>query len=302
MDRNDPVGGPSMFRNAWHAASINPDGTGLSMWGGTFREDEQNHVYGGTFTPEGDFVANFFPMYNMTEAAGFGGLRKYARGRARLSGADRHHDAHSRLRQRRRIQPRTESSRAPTRASRSRCPTASSSFPGPRIINRTTACTRSTPTAAGGRCSTTIREPPSSARGRSASRGLPPVIADTVTQVPSSAAARRERAIRQGRHVHVRRAEHLRQCGVDEQSSARPRSARPRASASSSTISARAPAHSRAKTGRSCSARSPCIPTARSIRSRRPPTCRCSSSSVRASNTVPLTGGHVRDGAGHVEV
>jgi hypothetical protein len=79
-DRGDHVGAPDMFRNAWHAASINPDGTGLEMWAGRFRDEAGNHVYGGAFSPEGDLFANFFPMYNMTEAAGFGGIRRYERG------------------------------------------------------------------------------------------------------------------------------------------------------------------------------------------------------------------------------
>jgi hypothetical protein len=69
-----------LWRNAWHAASINPDGTNLTMWGGTFRDEEANHVYGGAFAPDGTLFANFFPMYNMTEAGGFGGIRKYVRG------------------------------------------------------------------------------------------------------------------------------------------------------------------------------------------------------------------------------
>ena len=69
-----------LWRNAWQAAAINPDGTHLHMWGGAFRNEEQNHVYGGAFTPSGDFYANYFPMFNMTEAGGFGGIRKYHRG------------------------------------------------------------------------------------------------------------------------------------------------------------------------------------------------------------------------------
>ncbi len=69
-----------LFRNAWQAATINPDGTGLELWGGAFRDEAGNHVYGGAFTPSGDLIANFFPMYNMTEAGGFGGLRRYQRG------------------------------------------------------------------------------------------------------------------------------------------------------------------------------------------------------------------------------
>ena len=79
-DRNNPVGGASMFRNAWQATTINPDGTGLALWAGSFRDEAANHIYGGAFAPSGELFANFFPMYNMTEAAGFGGIRKYTRG------------------------------------------------------------------------------------------------------------------------------------------------------------------------------------------------------------------------------
>jgi len=69
-----------LWRNAWQAATINPDGTGLALWAGTFRDEVANSVYGGAFTPSGDLIANFFPMYNMAEAAGFGGVRRYSRG------------------------------------------------------------------------------------------------------------------------------------------------------------------------------------------------------------------------------
>jgi hypothetical protein len=79
-NRDNPVGGPDMFRNGWQAATINPDGTGLEMWNGRFRLEEKNHVYGGAFSPQGVLFANFFPMYNMTEASGFGGVRRYERG------------------------------------------------------------------------------------------------------------------------------------------------------------------------------------------------------------------------------
>lgn len=79
MDGSNPYR-DYLWRNAWQAATINPDGTGLAMWGGEFRDEAGNHVYGGAFTPQGDLIANFFPMYNMTEAAGFGGLRRYSRG------------------------------------------------------------------------------------------------------------------------------------------------------------------------------------------------------------------------------
>jgi len=80
-DRGNHVGGPdSAFRNAWQATTINPDGTGLMMWTGRLLLEEANHTYGGAFLPNGQLVANFFPMYNMSEASGFGGLRRYTRG------------------------------------------------------------------------------------------------------------------------------------------------------------------------------------------------------------------------------
>lgn len=80
-ERNNQVGGNDFsFRNSWHAATINPDGTGLAQWGGAHHRDDATHMYGGTFLVNGDLVANYFPMSNMTEAAGFGGLRRYARG------------------------------------------------------------------------------------------------------------------------------------------------------------------------------------------------------------------------------
>lgn len=72
-----------LWRNVWNPATINPDGTGLAAWGGSFLQapdGNHDHVYGGTFAPNGDFYANFFPMFNMTEAAGFGGIRRYSRG------------------------------------------------------------------------------------------------------------------------------------------------------------------------------------------------------------------------------
>ncbi len=79
-NRDNPVGGPTMFRNAWHAASINPDGSDLQMFSGRFRSDDRNQSYGGSFTPGGALYAGYFPMTNLTEAAGFGGVRRYARG------------------------------------------------------------------------------------------------------------------------------------------------------------------------------------------------------------------------------
>ncbi|HEX7797493.1 MAG TPA: hypothetical protein VF456_24190, partial [Vicinamibacterales bacterium] len=72
-----------LWRNVWNAATINPDGTELKAWGGSYLQDGDGnlgHVYGGGFSASGDLFANFFPMFNMTEAAGFGGIRRYKRG------------------------------------------------------------------------------------------------------------------------------------------------------------------------------------------------------------------------------
>ncbi len=80
----EPGGKFNMERNSWHLASINPDGTGLVQFAGrsntTFYGTLVNHAYGGSFAPDGSFYANFFPMANGTEAAGYGGIRRYERG------------------------------------------------------------------------------------------------------------------------------------------------------------------------------------------------------------------------------
>jgi hypothetical protein len=81
ISRSNHVGGSDfLWRNKWHAAAINPDGTDLEQWGGNHHKNDANHIYGGAFTPNGQLVANYFPMTNMTEAAGFGGLRRFDRG------------------------------------------------------------------------------------------------------------------------------------------------------------------------------------------------------------------------------
>lgn len=81
IDRNNHVGGAdALFRNAWQSSFINLDGSGLAMFSGRFRNESDNHVYGGAFTPDGDFLANYYPQFNMTEASGFGGIRRFARG------------------------------------------------------------------------------------------------------------------------------------------------------------------------------------------------------------------------------
>lgn len=86
-DRDNHVGGAdNLFRNAWQIATINPDGTGLAMWGGFFRREDLNHMYGGGFAPDGTLYSNHFPMYNMTEAAGFGGIRSFTRGAGTYTG------------------------------------------------------------------------------------------------------------------------------------------------------------------------------------------------------------------------
>jgi hypothetical protein len=75
-----PERADALWRNAWQAATVNPDGTGVALWSGVARNEEANHVYGGAFTADGALIANYFPMFNMTEAGGFGGLRRYTRG------------------------------------------------------------------------------------------------------------------------------------------------------------------------------------------------------------------------------
>jgi len=83
---DDPVPGgtANVNRNSWLLGSINPDGTGLQLFAGGsgvfLTGEDGNHAYGGAFAPDGILYANYFPMRNMTEAAGFGGIRRYARG------------------------------------------------------------------------------------------------------------------------------------------------------------------------------------------------------------------------------
>ncbi len=72
--------GEIMGRRSWHAARINPDGYGLAMFAGVDRSDESSHYYGGSFADDGSFYGNWFPVANMTEAAGFGGVRRIERG------------------------------------------------------------------------------------------------------------------------------------------------------------------------------------------------------------------------------
>lgn len=87
MDRDNHVAAPDMWRNFWQITTITTDGRDAKLWSGRFRSEPDNHVYGGAFTPTGELYANFFPMFNMTEAAGFGGIRRYTRAAADGSGS-----------------------------------------------------------------------------------------------------------------------------------------------------------------------------------------------------------------------
>ncbi|NOS83223.1 MAG: JDVT-CTERM domain-containing protein [Nitrospira sp.] len=84
FDPNPPSRGAQFEANMWTPASINPDGTNLAAFSLFFRGNEtMNHYYGGTFAPDGTLYGNYFPMENMTEASGFGGVRRVHRGAIR---------------------------------------------------------------------------------------------------------------------------------------------------------------------------------------------------------------------------
>jgi Tol biopolymer transport system component len=86
VTETDPVpgGSPNVVRNAWHLGVINPDGTGLKLFTGGSQifllGEDASHAYGGAFAPDGTLYANYYPIRNMTEASGFGGIRRYQRG------------------------------------------------------------------------------------------------------------------------------------------------------------------------------------------------------------------------------
>lgn len=71
-----------MDRNAWHAASINPNGSQLTKFEGVMRQEWDNQYYGGSFDANGQLVSNFFPQLDLVDAGGFGGVRRYKRGAA----------------------------------------------------------------------------------------------------------------------------------------------------------------------------------------------------------------------------
>lgn len=80
IDPNYAVDGLGAVRNAWHSASINSDGTNLQMWTGHFRNEDDNFSYGGAFAADGTFFSNYFPITNLAEASGFGGIRTFKKG------------------------------------------------------------------------------------------------------------------------------------------------------------------------------------------------------------------------------
>ncbi len=71
----------NLQRNAWHLATVKPDGSDLKQWGFTSSTfllgEDANFAYGGSFAADGSFYGNFFPIKNGTEAAGFGGIRHF---------------------------------------------------------------------------------------------------------------------------------------------------------------------------------------------------------------------------------
>ncbi len=79
---NDVLNGQQyMFNNnSFFLTEINPDGSGLRLFTSNYRELSENSIYGGAFTPDGDFVGNWFPIEHLTESSGFGGIKKYFRG------------------------------------------------------------------------------------------------------------------------------------------------------------------------------------------------------------------------------
>lgn len=70
-------------RNSWMLATINPDGTDLRQFAGVSgigSDAFSNQAYGGSFAADGALYTTFFPMHHISEAAGFGGIRRYPRG------------------------------------------------------------------------------------------------------------------------------------------------------------------------------------------------------------------------------
>lgn len=84
FDPNPPPRSNQFDANMWTVTSMNPDGTDLRAFSLFFRGNQNmNHYYGGAFSQDGTLYGNYFPMENMTEAAGFGGIRRVNRGAVR---------------------------------------------------------------------------------------------------------------------------------------------------------------------------------------------------------------------------
>src|SRR6185503_14629705 len=70
---------PGMSRRAWHLASVRTDGSGIGAWSLRWRDETTNHAYAPAPSPDAFFAA-FLPSPTLTDASGFGGIRRYARG------------------------------------------------------------------------------------------------------------------------------------------------------------------------------------------------------------------------------
>jgi hypothetical protein len=186
-----------LWRNVWNPATINPDGTELKAWGGSYLQTGDGgsgHVYGGGFSPSGDLFANFFPMMNMTEASGFGGIRRYSRGP----------QAYSAVIGITEVSQKYVSPANPTSYGISPGSYASDASPlsnGTFVISWASGVDQDYglyQINADGSGRTLIYDPSTGAtRHRGGGR--------------ESSAATSHRSVRSGRHVHVRRVEHLRQ-------------------------------------------------------------------------------------------
>ncbi len=79
VDPGLAYGGAGMLRNGWHAATMTTDGSGISMFAGTVRSDDANFAYGGAFAPDGVLYSACFPDVSLSDASGFGGIRRIER-------------------------------------------------------------------------------------------------------------------------------------------------------------------------------------------------------------------------------
>ncbi len=80
INQGGHIAAPSFERNHWQVVHIRTDGGDLALFSGAGRDEAPNHAYGGGFDSRGALFANFFPMMNMTDAGGFGGVIRLERG------------------------------------------------------------------------------------------------------------------------------------------------------------------------------------------------------------------------------